>query len=151
MIKDMKKILYMFLAAAMIALTSCKEKDEVQHRIVGEWMYTHEEAGQSIEIYVAFNVNYTFDLYQKVGDGAHRHLTGTYEVDRTIVSGMYSDRTPWASEYSVSFNGTDMVMKSLSAEEYTITYKKARIPDEVKNHSVEMTRSGISEDFVPCL
>ena len=86
-----------------------------------------------------------------MGDGAHRYLTGTYEVDRTIVSGMYSDRTPWASEYSVSFNGTDMVMKSLSAEEYTITYKKARIPDEVKNHSVEMTRSGMSEDFVPCL
>ena len=65
----MKKILYMLLAVMMTAFTACREKDEVQHRIVGEWHFAEEEAGQQIEIYIAFNSNFTFDLYQKIGEG----------------------------------------------------------------------------------
>ena len=129
------------LAVAAFALASCKEKDEVQHRIVGEWYYTSEEAGQHIEVYVAFNIGYTFDLYQKIGEGAFRHISGTYEVDRNLVSGWYSDRTPWASDYKVSFVDGNMVMTSVQAENYTITYRKQRIPAEVKELSVEMTKS----------
>jgi hypothetical protein len=145
----MKKILYMLLAVMMTAFTACREKDEVQHRIVGEWHFAEEEAGQQIEIYLAFNSNFTFDLYQKIGEGVHRHMTGTYQVDRTIVSGMYSDRTPWACDYDVSFNDGNMTMKSTSVENYVITYTKQRIPDEVRNNSVE-TRSETT-DTLPFL
>lgn len=138
----------MFIAAMMIVLAGCKEKDEVKHKIVGEWYYTDEESGQDLEIYVAFNVDFTFELYQKIGEGAFRRLTGKYEVDRTLVTGYYSDNTPWASDYNVSFVDGNMVMTSTSADSYTITYNKQRIPDEVKELSVDMTKSAEQDYFL---
>lgn len=148
----MKKLLYFAAAAvAVIFMTSaCHEKDEVQHRIVGEWKYQDEESGNDIDIRVAFYVDYTFDLYQKVGEGAHRYYKGTYTVDKTLVSGVYSDGTPWASEYNVTFVNGNMIMTPTSSEVYSVTYIKERIPDEVKNHFVDMTKSE-DEDSVPFL
>ena len=99
---------------------------------------------------MAFYVDYTFDLYQKVGEGAHRYYKGTYTVDKTIVSGVYSDGTPWASDYNVTFVNGNMIMTSTSSEGYAVTYIKERIPDEVKNHFVDMTKSE-DEDSVPFL
>lgn len=148
---NMKKIIYMFLAAAMFVLAGCKEKDEVQHNIVGEWYFSDQESGQDIEIFVAFNIDRTFDLYQKIGEGYPRHLTGTYEVDRTLVSGMYSDRTPWASDYNVSFVDGNMIMTSTTVEGYSVRYLKKRIPDEIRDLAVDMTKSGISEEALPFL
>jgi hypothetical protein len=148
---NMKKIIYMFLAAAMFVLAGCKEKDEVQHNIVGEWYYSDQESGQDIEIFVAFNIDRTFDLYQKIGEGYPRHLTGTYEVDRTLVSGMYSDRTPWASDYNVSFVDGNMIMTSTTVEGYSVRYLKKRIPDEIRDLAVDMTKSGNSEEALPFL
>lgn len=147
----MKKIIYMFLAAAMFVLAGCKEKDEVQHNIVGEWYFSDQESGQDIEIFVAFNIDRTFDLYQKIGEGYPRHLSGTYEVDRTLVSGMYSDRTPWASDYNVSFVDGNMIMTSTAVEGYSVRYLKKRIPDEIRDLAVDMTKSGISEEALPFL
>lgn len=144
----MKKLIYMFLAAAMIVLAGCKEKDEVKHKIVGEWYYSDEESGHDLEIYVAFSIDYTFDIYQKIGEGGFRHLTGTYEVDRTLVTGVYSDRTPWASDYNVSFVDGNMVMTSTTADSYSVTYKKQRIPDEIKELSVDMSKSAGQEDYI---
>ena len=148
---NMKKIIYLFLAAAMFVLAGCKEKDEVQHNIVGEWYFSDQESGQDIEIFVAFNIDRTFDLYQKIGEGYPRHLTGTYEVDRTLVSGMYSDRTPWASDYNVSFVDGNMIMTSTTVEGYSVRYLKKRIPDEIRDLAVDMTKSGISEEALPFL
>ena len=138
----------MLMAVAMLAVAGCKEKDEVQHRIVGEWFYSTEESGQKIEIYIGFSSDFTFDLYQKVGEGRHRHMTGTYEVDRTLVSGFYSDRTPWASDYYVSFTEGRMIMESATVQNYSIKLEQKRIPDDVRQNCVEMTRSGdLSEEF----
>ena len=71
-------------------------------------------------------------------------------MNLTRVNGVYSDGTPWASEYDVTFMNGDMIMQSTSSEGYSITYKKERIPDEVRNHYVDMTKSA-AEDFVPFL
>lgn len=145
----MKKILYMMIAiaASLTVMTGCEEKDEAQRKIIGEWRCTTEEAGHDIEVYVSFNIDRTFDLYQKIGEGAHRHLDGSYEVDRRHLSGVYSDGTPWASDYTLTFVDGDMIMRSLQQEDYYITYKKMRIPDEVREFSVDLTRS--SDDAIP--
>lgn len=148
----MKRFLYFAAAvfAVLFMASACNEKDEVQHRIVGEWKYVDEESGNDLDIRVAFNLDSTFDLYQKIGEGAHRYFTGTYTVDRKHVTGMYSDGTPWASEYDVAFVNGNMTMTSTSSEGYTITYIKERIPNEVKNHYVDMTKSA-AEEVVPFL
>jgi len=147
----MKKFIFrMLLALGVIAAFSgCKEKDDPQHRIVGEWFFSDEESGQDIEIYISFNLDRTFDLYQKIGEGYPRYLKGTYYVDRNLLSGEYFDGTPWASDYELTFVNGDMMMKAVSTD-YTVTYKKQRIPDEVRNFYVDLTKAGV-EDFVPFL
>lgn len=148
----MKRLVYFAVAvfAALFMASACNEKDEVQHRIVGEWKYVDEESGNELDIRVAFYMDYTFDLYQKIGEGAHRHFAGTYTVNKKHVTGLYSDGTPWASEYDVTFLNGNMTMTSTSSEGYAVTYVKERIPDEVKNHSVDMTKSA-AEEAVPFL
>lgn len=132
----MKKILYwlMLTAAVVMTFTGCEEKDEVVRRIVGEWLYTDEESGQDIEIYISFDVDDTFELFQKIGEGAHRYRTGTYNVDMDYVTGMYSDGTPWASDYILFFADDEMVMKSAHSQGYYAVYRKVRIPAEVREY-----------------
>lgn len=149
-LNHMKKIVYLFLAAVCLSVASCKEKDEIQHNIVGEWYYSDEESGQEIDIYAAFSADGTFDLYQKIGEGAHRHLKGSYMfLSRTLMTGVYSDGRPWASDYEISLHEGMMTMTSTAVEGYSITYTKKRIPEEVKNHCVELTKS--ADGFVPFL
>lgn len=148
----MKKILYILIAAALAVFTGCEDKDEAQRRIIGEWRCATEEAGNEIEVYVSFGIDRTFDLYQKIGDGAHRHLDGKFEVDRNYLTGVYSDGTPWASDYTLTFVDGDMIMKSVQQEDYYMTYKKMRIPDEVKKLSVDLTtKSSDDADRIPFL
>lgn len=131
----------MMMAVALLLFTGCREKDEVQHSIVGEWHFSDEESGQDIDIYVSFSIDFTFEMYQKIGEGAHRYYKGAYEVDRDYVTGTYSDGTPWASDYYVSFHEGDMIMKSAQDEGYSITYKREKIPAEVRDHCVVATKS----------
>lgn len=131
----------MMMVAALAVLAGCHEKDQVQHMIVGEWHYSDEEAGNDIDIYVSFNLDFTFEMYQKIGEGAHRYYKGTYEVDKAYVTGAYSDGTPWASDYTVSFLDGNMIMTSTLDERYIITYKKEMIPAEVRDHCVIVTKS----------
>ena len=39
--------------------------------IAGEWHYTTTESGVQIDVYLGLYADYTFDLYQKIGDGPH--------------------------------------------------------------------------------
>lgn len=149
----MKKILYMLtvFAASLSVLTGCDDKDEARRKIIGEWICTTEEAGHAVEVYVSFHLDNTFDMYQKIGEGAHRHLDGSYEVDRKHLSGVYSDGTPWASDYTLTFVNGEMIMKSLLQEDYYVTYRKARIPEEIKKYSVDLTKSSDDAISVPFL
>lgn len=121
-------------ASAAFVLSGCNKKDEVMRNIVGEWLYTDEEAGQEIEVYLSFDVDDSFEVFQRIGAGAHRYRTGTYYVDGDYVTGVYADGTPWASDYIVFFAGDEMVMKSVQSEDYYAVYRKARIPAEVREH-----------------
>jgi hypothetical protein len=64
---------------------------------------------------------------------------------------MYSDRTPWASDYNVSFVDGNMIMTSTTVEGYSVRYLKKRIPDEIRDLAVDMTKSGNSEEALPFL
>lgn len=122
------------ILSAVLFLSACNKKDEVMRNIVGEWLYADEESGQEIEVYLSFDVDDTFEMYQRIGAGAHRLRTGTYHVDRNYVTGVYSDGTPWASDYILFFADDQMIMRSVQSEGYYAVYKKARIPAEVREH-----------------
>lgn len=150
-ISDMTRLLYRLFAAAIAAtiLTACNsEQDQIEkniYEIAGIWHFEGNEAGQQVDVYLGFCPVYrTFDLYQKIGEGAYKHFTGSFTMTSSMVlSGKYDSGISWAREYTVSRSGS---LLKLSAGDYSCEYTSADvIPEDVIDHSVP-TRSTDDED-----
>lgn len=139
----MKKVLlYAAAVFAIVCAVSCrKEEKKINNAdtIIGEWHCTPE--GLEADIYVAFDADGEFELYQKVGEGRHRHYWGTYGIEGNTLSGTYSDGDPWGSSYSMEFvSDGEMKLTALNGSDEVTTYLREDIPAEVKENALE-TRS----------
>lgn len=140
----MKKIMHKILlfAAAVFAFAACTdpEADKLE-MVVGEWHYTTTESGVEIDVYLGLSADYTFELYQKIGEGPHYLYTGKYQFDGKVLTGVYADYAPWANDYQIIRTGNTMVMTSVSNPDYSLTYKKESIPESVKTHYMPVTKA----------
>lgn len=84
--------------------------------LVDQWHYSGVESGVEIDIYLGLSSDYTFDLYQKVGEGPHYLYKGKYKFDGEVITGTYSDYTPWAHDYKVSGSGNSLVLTSVAVQ-----------------------------------
>ena len=140
----MKKIIsnILFCAMAIFAVAACSDPEaEKLEKIVGEWHYTCTESGVGIDIYLGLSQDYTFELYQKIGDGPHYLYKGKYKFDGEVLSGTYNDYTPWAQDYKVSKSGNSLVLTSVINDKYTVTYTREAIPESVKTHYMPATKA----------
>ena len=133
---DMKKILAFAALMAGLLLTSCKEKEDPLN-IIGTWSLKTVQTkaasmgGTSVDVYIVFNEDNTFSLYQKIGSaGRYTSFTGTWSLLETTLTGKYSDGKQWGSSYEVSQDKerTTLVLSS-PGEEYS--YAKASLPAEL--------------------
>ena len=130
-------------AAAVLALAACSNPDDEKMDIIsGEWHYTTTESGVQIDVYLGLYADYTFDLYQKIGDGPHYLYKGKYNFDGKILSGTYSDYTPWAHDYEVTRGSSSLTLTSITSPDYSVTYSKESIPASVKTHYMPATKAG---------
>ena len=131
-------------------LVSCgKEQTDptVNDPIVGDWHCT--STAIDAEIYVTFNADKTFVLYQQIGEGAYRVYNGKYNVEGPgaeggsvqTLTGTYNDGTNWGSGYEMVM-GEDGTM-TLTASGITETYNKLTdgIPAAVLASSVTVVKS----------
>ena len=135
----MKNTLYHIAAALLVLIaTGCQKEENIfdyQTHIVGEWHFASEK--YDTDVYVAFTADESFDLYQKVGEGRYRHYRGSWAIDKNILSGTYSDGTPWGSSYKMTFNGTDaMTLTAQNGSEDTADYVRESVPASVKDDVV---------------
>ena len=129
-------------AAAVLSFAACSNLEEEKMEIIaGEWHYTATESGVQIDVYLGLYSDYTFDLYQKIGDGPHYLYKGKYNFDGQILSGTYSDYTPWAHDYKVTRSGGSLTLTSVASPDYSVTYKKESIPESVKTHYMPATKA----------
>ena len=83
------------------------------------------------DVYINFTEAKTFELYQKIGEGAYRLYRGTWNVEEDILTGKYNDGEDWASAYRIVIEGSKLTMTSMNdASEVTI-YTAAMIPEDV--------------------
>lgn len=138
----------LIVAMAAFAFAACTDPEaKMLDKVVGEWHY----ASSTEDVYIAFSADYTFEMYQKMGEGLLRYrYTGTYEFDGTTLSGVYSDYTPWADDYTVTSSRNSLTLTAVSDPEYSMTYNREQIPEEVKTHFVPITK-GQSEGPAPVL
>lgn len=101
-----------------------------QEIICGEWHST--SLAVSGDIYLDFNDDKTFEMYQKIGDGAYRLYRGTWNLENDVLSGKYNDNESWAASYDVDVDGRNMTLTSKNDAAEVSKYSSCTIPEEVK-------------------
>jgi hypothetical protein len=134
----MKKIIFMICTVLLIAGCGNKEeKKNLDELLIGEWHSTSLSISDAYtyagEVYIGFNADKTFDLYQKIGEGAFRLYRGSWNIDGDVLAGKYNDGEEWGTRYQISIDGKTLTMKySIHDSEVTSVYTSAVIPSEVK-------------------
>ncbi len=126
--------------------------EQKMHWIVGDWHLISDsdnlaQTGE-IEIHLSFAADGTFELRQKLGDVARfSTYSGTYSIsysenlssrelpfdgnsgagDSALISGVYSDGSPWADDYYAEFAsaGGLLVMTAVNSP-LVCTYERLR-------------------------
>ena len=139
------KRLYMIAALLLLCFVTagCPDKPEEEViNVVGEWHLSQITTkatigGQTVDIYVAFNEDKSFELYQMLGTGRYRMFTGTWSLLEKVLSGSYTGGAQWASDYNVVMNEdkTTMTLTTLDGSE-TSTYQKQAIPADIKDNAL---------------
>ena len=131
----------MLAVAAVLAFASCvKSEDAVVKELAGDWYYETVEADTPVQVYVSFAKDMTFELYQKVGEGAFRKYSGTYTFDGTLLDGVYSDKAPWKEAKTVTIDGDSLTAVGVKTGE-TITYVRKLVPATVRYHYSDELKS----------
>lgn len=136
----MKRILYIVAAIVLVLATGCRKEEkkiDYKGRLTGEWHCTPAEI--DADIYVSFDAEGSFDLYQQIGEGRHRHYSGVWAIEENTLSGTYSDGSAWGSSYTVEFKSDkEMSLTALNGSEEVMSYFREDIPAEIKEGSIEV-------------
>lgn len=143
----MKKILLALACALMVTACGGGGKDDPNGggsgKInSGEWQLskitTKATLGdETVNVYIDFNDDKTFSLYQMLGTGRYRLHTGNWTLTGKSLSGSYSGGTAWSSTYEVTQdNDNTLTLTSVSANASVTevdTYTRTTIPESVKS------------------
>ena len=140
----MKKIVF-FISALMI-MVSCGEKGgkqpelTLEQKLCTEWHSTVMPL-DGADIYLSFGEDNTFELYQKIVEGAYRLYRGTWNLEEDMLTGKYNDGEDWAAAYQISIDGETLTMTSKNDAAEVSVYVKAEIPANVKDGSETIVKS----------
>lgn len=131
----MKRIFAVFFALMLLA--SCGKNGEdnkpeltLEQQLIGQW-HSVSNALEA-DLYIDFQEGKTFELYQQIGEGAHRIYRGTWNLEGTLLTGKYNDGEDWAAAYQVEMREKQLILTSNNDTAEKSTYEKAEIPAEVK-------------------
>lgn len=142
------KILSLVIIAALTLVGCNKENDgkqnkELQQKLANEWCIATWNGEESpARIYIDFNADGSYDMYQQAYTLTYVHFNGTYNLSGDIVTGTYADGSNWKCGYkaSISADGTTLTLDSQEDVSITSVYNLTVIPEEVKAEADE-TRS----------
>lgn len=141
----MKRILYIIAAALMVI--SCGDKKNggntteltLEQKLYGEWHST--KLAIDADIYISFMENGKFEMYQQIGEGAHRVFRGTWNLEDDLLSGKYNDGEEWAAAYRISVEDKTLTMTSANDAAEVSRFAQMQIPADVKEGSVVVVKS----------
>lgn len=137
----MRKILYMALAALAFAATSCSKAEKNEKvDLTGEWNIVEAEfttksvelGDVTIDVYLSFRPDGSFELYQMVGQGRYQLYEGTWVLNGDILEGVYSNGKKWGNVYKVSRDGDMLRMQAIVGSSDVYVYRKCEIPADIK-------------------
>ena len=140
----MKRALYAFTVAALCLLTACGGKDKPgkdktkTSDIAGVWelsdIVTKASIGSvEVSVYLDFASDGKFTLYQKLGEGRYTKFTGTFALEKGVLSGNYSDAKAWGP-YNVAVDKTSLTLEKEGGKETDVYRKIDAVPAEVTSN-----------------
>lgn len=156
-IKDylMKKLLNIVLALALLSpvLVSCSKDEsvsikEIDSRLIGEWHMIGartegQEVSKDMDVYLVIHHDGGFELYQRnIQTQSERFdlYTGKCWVSDSILTGKYSDGTPWGGKWEYAMTIDGLLLKSYNLLEEQ-RYIKATVPAEIRENANPVTKS----------
>lgn len=131
-----RMILMLIISLVMV---SCKEEQPKVLDITGQWELADivdtksvQIGSETVEIYIDFKADNTFELWQKLGEGRHRKHEGTWTLTESVLTGKYSDGKAWGASYEVSREEGTLTMSEQKAGLQTYIYNTCTIPDSLK-------------------
>ena len=147
----MRKTLYtLFAVLGLCMFAGCGSSSKgdaspLAKQLVGEWhLVSWNGAAPGVfDAYVSFASDKTFEIYQQIEQVGYQKYTGSYLIGNKMLSGKYSDNTPWGSSYEVSFDesGNTLTLVSDPSVGEVSVYTRASIPVSVKGGATVMKAS----------
>lgn len=132
-------------------IASCGKNEEgkkpeinLEEQIIGQWHSTSISVDG--DIYIEFDQAKTFELYQRIGEGAYRLYRGTWNLEGDLLTGKYNDGEDWAAAYKVSIEGDALTMTSNNDAAETSSFMSSEIPSEVKDKCTVAVKSRESQN-----
>lgn len=118
----------------LLALVGCGEKEGGKGvKVAGEWQLVQwNDATPEFKVYIDFNADGTFEMYQQVWSFDYELYTGKYVVTGDVMTGTYADGSNWACGYKVNVVDGQLTMYSQEDQSVTSLYEKCTIPEEIK-------------------
>jgi hypothetical protein len=139
----MKSLKILSLAMVMLlALVGCESsKGNKGSNVAGEWQLVQwNEATPEFNVYIDFNADGTFEMYQQVWSFDYELYTGKYVITGDVMTGTYADGSNWACGYKVNVVDGQLTMYSQEDQSIASLYEKCTIPEEIKTEA-SATRS----------
>ena len=116
--------------------------------IVGEWhLISWCDAEPEFDVYIEFNKYGKFNIYQQTWTFTYDRFTGTFSVNDTLLSGMYSDGSSWIASYIHTVEDSKLTLiNTVDLDEVGI-YEACVIPAEV----IEEATTTRAEETLPFL
>ena len=121
----------------LLALTGCGEKEGGKGvKVAGEWQLVQwNDATPEFKVYIDFNADGTFEMYQQVWSFDYELYTGKYVITGDVMTGTYADGSNWACGYKVNVVDGQLTMYSQEDQSVTSLYEKCTIPEEIKTEA----------------
>ena len=125
----MKRLIY-FAIITLFAVTGCQKEASLGELLCGEWRGS--ELSVDAAVYIDFNADGTFDMFQKMEGDNFELKSGSYSIAGATLSGKYKDGEAWSSSYTVSISENVLTMVSQAEGGEVNRYVKTTIPAAVK-------------------
>ena len=138
MIQRVKKYLLQLVGAMAIlgTMTACGDRIELPEeiRLTRCWrLDTFCNVPADVNIYIEFAEAETFTICQLTDELTYSVYEGYYTVDQlnSVLSGIYSDGTPWADDYAFVLDKQKktLTLTAVSRPSEVSVYKPAEMPD----------------------
>ena len=122
--------------------------EEKAHELVNCWHLVKLNGAEvDVDIYIDFDNDGKFAIYQRTESLEYTVFNGTYTMDEenAIVSGVYNDGTAWLCDYSYVVEGKTLTLTNVDNSAEVAVYEESEVPASATAN----TRSASVSDVKP--